>query len=332
MPFERLAQFRSDDDTLGVGLVGEDGHTLAVLDVDGGTYGLAQEAMSEDAALSAVISRRKTEHSYNIDDLLAAGRVLPPISHPDPAHCLVTGTGLTHLASAKGRDAMHAATTAGESDSIAMYRLGLQGGKPQGGELGVEPEWFYKGDGSIIVAPGAPLVSPHFALDGGEEPELAGIYVIDDAGRPRRLGFSFGNEFSDHVLEKRNYLSLAHSKLRMCSLGAELLVGDLPENLSGEVRIRRENDLVWSRSFLAGEGNMCHSFANLEHHHFKYPQFRRPGDIHIHFFGTATLSFADGVQTLPGDWFEVELPPFAVPLRNQLRIADDEGIVEASPL
>jgi len=63
---------------------------------------------------------------------------------------------------------------------------------------------------------------------------------------------------------------------------------------------------------------MSHSLANLEWHQFKYAQFRRPGDVHVHFFGTATLSFADGFTTEPGDEFEIEASPFALPLRNQL--------------
>ena len=31
-----------------------------------------------------------------------------------------------------------------------------------------------------------------------------------------------GNEFSDHRFEKKNYLNLAGSKLRTCSIGPEL--------------------------------------------------------------------------------------------------------------
>ena len=42
---------------------------------------------------------------------------------------------------------------------------------------------------------------------------------------------------------------------------------------------------------------MSHTIANLEHHHFKYGLFRQPGDVHVHMFGTATLSFADGIKT-----------------------------------
>ena len=70
---------------------------------------------------------------------------------------------------------------------------------------------------------------PGFALDGGEEAEIAVLYLIDDGGRPRRVGYALGNEFADHVLERQNYLYLAHSKLRPCAFGPELLLGELPD-------------------------------------------------------------------------------------------------------
>jgi hypothetical protein len=71
---------------------------------------------------------------------------------------------------------------------------------------------------------------------------------------------------------------------------------------------------------------MSHSLANLEAHHFKYRQFRRPGDIHVHFFGTATLSCADAVETRDGDVFEIEAAPFALPLANPLASAAAEAV------
>jgi hypothetical protein len=46
--------------------------------------------------------------------------------------------------------------------------------------------------------------------------------------------------------------------------------------------------------------------------------FRKPGDIHIHFFGTATLSVADNVVTRPGDIFEIQSDTFGPALRNRL--------------
>ena len=67
---------------------------------------------------------------------------------------------------------------------------------------------------------------------------------------------------------------------------------------------------------------MSHSIANLEHHHFKYELFRRPGDLHVHFFGTATLSVSHGVTTQNGDRFEIEARPFRLPLVNTLATAE----------
>ena len=66
---------------------------------------------------------------------------------------------------------------------------------------------------------------------------------------------------------------------------------------------------------------MSHTIANLEAHHFKYAGFRRPGDVHVHFFGTATLSFSAGVKTQAGDVFEIEADAFLLPLRNGLGAA-----------
>ena len=89
----------------------------------------------------------------------------------------------------------------------------------------------------------------------------------------------------------------SHSKLRACAVGPELRSGALPADLQGSSRIRRGERVVWEKPFATGEANMCHTLANLEYHHFKYAQHRRPGDVHLHFFGTATLSFADGMKT-----------------------------------
>ena len=90
--------------------------------------------------------------------------------------------------------------------------------------------------------------------------------------------------------------------------------------------------MVWEKPFLSGEANMSHSFANLEHHHFKYPLFRQPGDVHVHMFGTATLSFADGIRPEPGDVFEIEAPAFGLPLRNPLAIDADRGVARVRQL
>jgi hypothetical protein len=287
------------------------------------TLDLARQAIAEEVSLRKLIADSGVGKPVDLRRALKERRVLPPIDHKDPAHVFVTGTGLTHLGSAEGRDQMHRdlADPAKLTDSMRMFRLGLDGGKPGRGETGAQPEWFYKGDGSILVAPEGDLKSPSFALDGGEEPEIVGVYVIDHASRPVRIGFALGNEFSDHVTERQNYLWLAHSKLRPASVGPELLVGDLPADVQGVSRIRRGREVIWEKPFLSGEQNMAHSIANLEAHHFKYALFRRPGDVHVHFFGTATLSFSANVQTQKGDVFEIESEPFGLPLKPTDRLA-----------
>jgi hypothetical protein len=285
-------------------------------------YALASEAVSANTTLSALLDKRGFGEEIDLTEALRHKRILAPVDHPDSARVLLTGTGLTHLGSADARDRMHAkAHSADASDSMKMFRMGLEGGKPSAGQPGVQPEWFYKGDGRSIVAPESPLLSPEFAADAGEEPEIAGIYLIGADGTPCRLGFVLANEFSDHVMERTNYLYLAHSKLRCASLGPELLVGELPADIRGTARIVRDGQVIWEKPFLTGEANMSHHVRNLEHHHFKYDLFRRPGDLHVHFFGTATLSFSDGIKARPGDVFEIEAQPFLLPLRNPLKAA-----------
>lgn len=310
---------------------------VAALDGDGQAYrlndtastlALAQDALAQGTTLAALATARR---GASLD--LAGVTLLSPIDHEDPAHLLVSGTGLTHLGSAEGRDKMHKAAAAGAAtDSMRMFLEGEAGGKPVPGSIGQQPEWFYKGDGSILVAPGTPLHRPGFAQDGGEEPEIAGIYVIDANRTPVRLGFALGNEFSDHVTERHNYLWLAHSKLRQAALGPELLLGSLPEDIRGTSRIIRGGAILWEKPFVSGEANMSHSIANLEHHHFKYAQFRRADDVHVHFFGTATLSFADGIETQEGDVFEVSANAFTLPVSNPLVYGSQDGIVAVRSL
>lgn len=297
---------------------------------------LALEAAAANLSLADLIRNKGLGAPVDLALAYDEGRLLNPIHHDDPAHLHITGTGLTHLGSAATRDAMHAKASAEDAaltDSMKMFRMGLDNGRPLAGKVGVQPEWFYKGNGFAAAAPGAPLVSPGFAGDAGEEPEIAGVYVIAADGRPFRVGFALANEFSDHVTERVNYLWLAHSKLRPCSFGPELLVGDLPGDMQGTSRIRRAGKVIWEKPFVSGEANMSHTLANLEHHHFKYDLFRQPGDVHVHCFGTATLSFADGVRPQDGDVFEIESAAFGLPLRNPLtQLPARDGAVTVTQL
>ena len=132
---------------------------------------------------------------------------------------------------------------------------------------------------------------------------------------------AIGNEFADHKFEKRNYLNLAGSKMRNCSFGPELVVDADFGSVPGKVTIQRGGREFWSKEIVTGENEMCHSLENIEHHHFKFDEHRRPGDLHVHYFGACSLSFGAGVELTEGDVMEIIFDGFGRPLRNPLHIA-----------
>lgn len=300
-------------------------------------YDAAMAAIAAGKPLAQFLSSQPVAASTPYDEVWngkSEWTILAPFDHPaEPARCLVSGTGLTHLASAETRSSMHAAAAAAnETDSMRMYRWGEEGGRPAAGEIGTAPEWFYKGDGGIVRAHNEPLDVPAFAEDGGEEPEIAGIYMIDGKGSPRRIGMAAGNEFSDHKTERRNYLYLAPSKLRECSIGPELIVDPAFDDVPGEVKIERDGKVIWNKEIGSGEKRMSYSLANMEHHHFKFPEHRRPGDVHIHFFGAGAFSFGAGIELQHGDVSEISFHGFGRPLRNWVRVEQrPHTFVEVKP-
>lgn len=291
-------------------------------------YSLASDAIAWKAKLSDVAREKSTNEVVEYDAVYegkSLWRILPPVDHPDdPARCLVSGTGLTHLGSARDRQAMHVNESQPEpgeplTDSMKMFRWGIEGGRPQAGCIGTSPEWFYKGTGAILRTHNESLHVPAHAEDGGEEAEIAGVYLIGPDGKPYRIGMTTGNEFSDHCFEKRNYLYLASSKLRNCAIGPELVVDPDFSSVPGEVIIRRGEQTVWSKEIRTGEAEMCHSLQNIEHHHFKFDEHRRPGDVHVHFFGADCLSFGEGIRLANGDVVQISFEGFGRPLRNVVR-------------
>ena len=320
----RLVQI-SNGKTCRVALVDEPNlRLLAKID---SAYALAKEALRGEKSLGALARELATESTIDYDSVYqceSEWHLLSPIDVPgDPTRMLVSGTGLTHLGSATDRQAMHAANPQKTemTDSMKMFQLGVEGGRPAKDEIGFAPEWFYKGNGSVLQPPFSPLTIPAYAEDGGEEAEIAGIYMVGEDAIPYRIGFAVGNEFSDHKFEKRNYLNLAASKLRNCSIGPELVVGASFDAISGIARIERASKVIWEKKIATGEANMCHSLSNLEHHHFKFEGHRQPGSIHVHFVGAYSLSFGDGIELQDGDWMEIRYEGFGRALRNAVQVA-----------
>jgi hypothetical protein len=310
---------------------------LRLLDGVSSVYLLTEAAIRDGAKLTELARKAAGTKLLAYDEIYGGEsewKLMVPIDHPEePARCLVSGTGLTHLGSAKNRQSMHEIAEAEVTDSMKMFKWGIERGRPAADAIGIAPEWFHKGTGNTLRAHNEPLEIPAHAEDGGEEAEVAGIYVVGPDGEPRRIGFAGGNEFSDHQFEKKNYLNLAGSKLRQCSLGPELVVDSPFESANVNVAVVRDGKELWSESFLSGEAGMCHSLQNLEHHHFKFEAHRRPGDIHVHFFGTAALSFSDGIRLKDGDVMQASFEGFGRPLRNPVRTTGGaQKLVRAIPL
>jgi len=109
-----------------VGLVEE----LHVRPPDGcsSIYELAQIAIDAQKKLSAVAHQRRQSDILDYE-LIYTGRsvwqVLPAIDHPQ-----VSGTGLTHIGSARGRQSVHATATEDLTDSMKMFRWRVEGRRP----------------------------------------------------------------------------------------------------------------------------------------------------------------------------------------------------------
>lgn len=295
------------------------------------TYELINYSLSSDLSLENIITNlleKAPALKYSYDEIMHSNKtdnlpkILVPIDHPDPYKLFISGTGLTHTGSVKSRDMMHNENELkkDQTDSAKMFQMGIEGGKPKEGNTGVAPEWFYKGNGTNLKGPNEELEMPDFSLDGGEEPEIIGCYIIDFEGNPVRIGFSLGNEFSDHETEQINYLYLAHSKMRNCSIGPELDTRLEFKDISISCEIDRDGSKIYESGILkSGEEYMSHSLDNMEYHHFKYDIHRRPGDIHLHFFGTSQLSYSTREWKFnSGDEITISSPEFIGQLKNRV--------------
>ena len=163
----RLIQYREKNGRRRVGLVTKDGTHAHPLKGVSSVYELARIAVDKGKSLEKLVEQKAKKEKVDYLALIKAGQVLSPIDHPEPARLLVTGTGLTHIGSADARNRMHVTTHGGsapESDSMKIFRMGIEGGKPGKGKIGIMPEWFFKGVGTCVVAPGEALPLPGESL------------------------------------------------------------------------------------------------------------------------------------------------------------------------
>jgi hypothetical protein len=307
---------------------------LIIINGHNSIYELARTCIEKKLNISNLVQDNLSDQALDYDtiyDGTSEWQLLPSFDHPsDVTKLMLAGTGLTHKASAENRQKMHKAVAESElTDSMKMYMMGVEDGHPEPSKIGVQPEWFYKGNGSVLKAHNEYLSIPLYGDDGGEEPEVAGVYIIDSKGKPWRIGFTTCNEFSDHVMERKNYLYLAPSKIRNCAIGPELVIMEDFKDISGKVSVLRDSKILWEQNIKTGEDNMSHSLNNLEYHHFKYNNHCIPHTAHIHFFGADAFSFGDQNTLEHDDTMIVEWQGMGRPIRNRLQhIEGPEEIID----
>ncbi|RYY35579.1 MAG: FAH family protein, partial [Sphingomonadales bacterium] len=89
----RLLQHRASDGTRRV-LAATDGAARFVRGFSD-ARSLAEAAIVRGIGLAALVEEAGYDDAVDLNAAAAAGELLAPIDHPDPAHVVVTGTGLT---------------------------------------------------------------------------------------------------------------------------------------------------------------------------------------------------------------------------------------------
>ena len=101
----RIVQLKDVTGALCVARVVED--QLQVIHGFPSTYELALAAIEQERSINELVETHTENTFISYAEVIAAGQLKPPVTHPDPAHMWITGTGLTHLGSAAARDSMH---------------------------------------------------------------------------------------------------------------------------------------------------------------------------------------------------------------------------------
>ncbi|NRA87993.1 MAG: GguC protein, partial [Rhizobiales bacterium] len=100
-----------------ISVVARQGSEAYIVNDASSVYALALDCAKNGTTLIEKINQLGLGQVVDLDEQYKSGNIISPISHPDPAHLHLTGTGLTHLGSASTRDTMHQAANASSDAS-----------------------------------------------------------------------------------------------------------------------------------------------------------------------------------------------------------------------
>ncbi|MFD5464491.1 FAH family protein [Kitasatospora sp. NPDC127059] len=182
-----------------------------------------------------------------------------------------------------------------------------------------QPAWFFKGLGDALRLPGEPLDVPGGALAVCEEAEVVLVYVGDEGtGRPRYVGYTFGNDVTDIGRFRRHNGHLSYAKLCSAGISPALHLGPPPRHVTGETTIERDGALVWKGTFTTGTDALHYDLDTITAGLFAHEALHRPGRVHYVYVGADRSSFHGGHTMLDGDRVTLDFRSHGVTLANPL--------------
>ena len=313
MMIRSLVQF-SEDGVRGVAAIAEDGTARRLAGV-GGTLALARRAIAERLSCSAELAERFGGRRGGARRSAAAGADRPrgrrpsagQRDRPDPSR----------LGRGAGQDAPRGGGQGSADIPMRMFLMGGEGGKPTGAGGRRAAGMVLQGRRPNHRRARRALAMPRFAQDGGEEPEIAGVYLIDADGAPVRLGYVLATSSPTTSPSAATTCGWRTPSCGPPPWAPSYCWASFP--MTSAARAGSCGTASGLGEAVPVRGGQHVPFAGQP----RAPplQVRRlppPRRRTRHFFGTATPSFSDGFRTEEGDVFEIEAKPFTLPVRNPL--------------
>lgn len=165
-------------------------------------------------------------------------------------------------------------------------------------------DWYIKGHGNSVITNHDIIRFPLQGYGGGIEIEYALILMTDKEGRPRIIGYTLANDFSDVEMRHR-YPHLSNfSKLTYTCICPTMVISEkIPDTSSVTCNIVDRNDNVrLSVEGLLGSKNMCYTTECLMKFLFSSETFLLPPfSVYYMLLGAAISSDKAGLELQHGD-------------------------------
>ncbi|MDT7459950.1 hypothetical protein [Citrobacter koseri] len=187
-------------------------------------------------------------------------------------------------------------------------------------------DWFFKGNGSSLKTTGERIILPMQSVSGGIEIEYALVVIITPDCRPKIVGYTISDDFSDVGLRRRHPNLANLSKLMPTGIGHQLILIDtIPEYSEVICKIIRGGMNVWQGEGVLGGRNMKFTQKQLVDILFQNDAFKlQPYSIHYVLLGASISTDKAGFTLCHGDHIVTEIVNDGLFLEN---IYEEEAII-----